>query len=91
MEKLKALAKSRKFWAAVLGVGVVVLKGLRPDFPMSDEQLLGMWRCCPAILWGRGWIRSGRPLNPFLSVGFLWPGLARLFVWLRQSYFCGMG
>ena len=62
MEKLKALAKSRKFWAAVLGVGAVVLKGLRPDFPMSDEQLLGMVAVLSSYIVGTG-LDSVRPAS----------------------------
>jgi hypothetical protein len=62
VDKLKALAKSRKFWAAVLGVGVVVLKGLRPDFPMSDEQLLGMVALLSSYIVGTG-LDQARPTS----------------------------
>jgi len=37
--KLKALLASRKFWAAVVGVGVIVLRSLVPNFPVADEQI----------------------------------------------------
>lgn len=36
------LLKSRKFWAAVLGLGLVLLRAYAPNFPVSDEQLLTM-------------------------------------------------
>ena len=39
MDKLKGVLQSRKFWAAVMGLVVVVVKGFRPDFPLSEEQL----------------------------------------------------
>ena len=39
MDKLKALVKSRKFWAAVVGLGVVVVKGFDPEFPLEEEQI----------------------------------------------------
>jgi len=31
--------KSRKFWIAVIAVGVNVLRGLVPNFPLPDEQV----------------------------------------------------
>ncbi len=40
-QKLKDLVKSRKFWAAVIGVVVVSVKGVDPNFPLSDDQLTG--------------------------------------------------
>ena len=38
MEKLKGVLKSRKFWAAIAGVVVVVAKGTDPNFPLTEEQ-----------------------------------------------------
>ena len=34
-----ALIKSRKFWAAVVGLGLVIFRAYQPDFPIDDEQL----------------------------------------------------
>ncbi len=39
MEKLKTLLCSRKFWAALTGLALVVIKAYRPDFPLSEEQI----------------------------------------------------
>lgn len=39
MDKLIELLKSRKFWAAVIGVVLMAVKSVNPDFPLSDEQL----------------------------------------------------
>ncbi len=33
------LLKSRKFWAAVVGLGLVIFRAYQPAFPIDDEQL----------------------------------------------------
>ena len=40
MDKLKALLRSRKFWAAVIGLLLIVARNLWPQFlPFSDAQI----------------------------------------------------
>ena len=39
MDKFKLLLGSRKFWAAVMGLAVVVIKAFRPDFPLTETQM----------------------------------------------------
>ena len=39
MEKLKFLLTSRKFWAAVIGLGLIIVKAYRPDFPITSDQM----------------------------------------------------
>ena len=39
MEKLKLLLTSRKFWAALIGLVLIVVKAYRPDFPLQNDQL----------------------------------------------------
>jgi hypothetical protein len=33
MEKLKQLLASRKFWAAVFGLALIIIKAFKPDYP----------------------------------------------------------
>jgi len=42
MEKLKHLLASRKFWAAVVGLGMIVLKAYRPEFPLDEDQITSL-------------------------------------------------
>ena len=37
--KWKLLLQSRKFWAAVVGLALVIFRGFYPNFPVSDELL----------------------------------------------------
>ncbi len=39
MTKLLSLLSSRKFWAALIGLLLMVIKAYRPDFPLEEEQL----------------------------------------------------
>ena len=40
--KLFYVLRSRKFWAAFVGMGFVVLEAFFPDFPVSEEQLTNL-------------------------------------------------
>lgn len=39
MDKFKLLLKSRKFWAAIVAVLIIVVKAFKPDFPLDEGQL----------------------------------------------------
>lgn len=53
-EKLKELLKSRKFWAALTGLAMVVVKGFDPRFPLSEEQVTTLVALLAAYILGTG-------------------------------------
>ena len=42
MEKIKLLLGSRKFWAAIVGLALMLVKAWKPEFPLEEEQLTGI-------------------------------------------------
>ncbi|MBG0785565.1 MAG: hypothetical protein H0S79_10730 [Anaerolineaceae bacterium] len=54
MEKVKQLLGSRKFWAALIGLVLVMVKVWRPDFPLDEEQLVSVVYVLVAYILGTG-------------------------------------
>ncbi len=54
MEKVKQLLGSRKFWAALIGLVLVMIKVWRPDFPLDEEQLVSVVYVLVAYILGTG-------------------------------------
>jgi len=51
MEKIKFLIGSRKFWAALVGMIMVFVNHYLPDFPIPEEQVMGIvWLLVSYIL-----------------------------------------
>lgn len=39
MDKLKELLTSRKFWAALLGLLIIIARAVDPNFPLDESQV----------------------------------------------------
>ena len=61
--KLLLLLASRKFWAALIGLALVVLKSYRPDFPLSEEQVTNLVYVLMAYILGTAIEDGGRAVN----------------------------
>ena len=52
VSKWKLLLASRKFWAAAIGLVVVVVRAADPNFPLSEEQLTSITALLAAYILG---------------------------------------
>jgi hypothetical protein len=54
MEKLKQVLASRKFWAALIGLVLIIVKAFDPEFPLAEEQLTAIVWVLVAYILGTG-------------------------------------
>ncbi|MFN2303481.1 MAG: hypothetical protein ACK2TV_07085 [Anaerolineales bacterium] len=66
MNKLQILLTSRKFWAALIGLVLVIVKAYDPDFPLAEEQLTSVIYVLVAYILGTG-IEDGLSKAPLLK------------------------
>lgn len=52
MDKLKLLLASRKFWAALVGLVLMIIKAWKPDFPIEEEPLADILALLAAYILG---------------------------------------
>lgn len=53
-DTLRGLLRSRKFWGALSGLAIILLRGLVPDFPLADEQVSAIILTLSAYIFGTG-------------------------------------
>ena len=54
MTKIKILLTSRKFWAALIGFVLVIVRAWQPDFPLAEEELSAVIYVLVAYILGTG-------------------------------------
>ncbi len=54
MSKFLSLLRSRKFWAAVVGLALVIVRAYAPDFPLQEEQVTAVVWVIAAYILGTG-------------------------------------
>jgi len=59
MEKFLFLLKSRKFWAAMVALVLIVVKAYDPDFPLEEEMMTNVIWIVVAYIVGTGIEDSG--------------------------------
>ncbi len=52
MSKLKQMLASRKFWAALVGLVLVVVKAYKPDLPVDEVQVTNLVAMLAAYILG---------------------------------------
>ena len=53
-DTLRGLLRSRKFWGAVSGLALILIRALLPGFPLADEQLSAIILTLSAYIFGTG-------------------------------------
>jgi hypothetical protein len=62
--KFEMLLKSRKFWAALVGLALIITKAYRPDIPIQEDQLAGIIVVLVGYILGTAVEDSAHPIPP---------------------------
>jgi hypothetical protein len=62
MDTVLALFKSRKFWAAIAGLILIVVQEFMPSFPLDAEQVTNVIYVVVAFIIGTG-LEDARPVG----------------------------
>ncbi len=62
MDKLKQLLGSRKFWAAFVGLALVITRAYAPDFPIGEAELANLLYLLMAYILGVAIEDGGRKM-----------------------------
>jgi hypothetical protein len=54
LNKFQLLVRSRKFWASLIGLGLVALRAFVPNFPIADADLTKIIYVIVAYVLGTG-------------------------------------
>jgi uncharacterized membrane protein len=63
MSKWKLLLASRKFWAALIGLVLMVVKQVDPNFPLAEDQLTNLVYIIVAYILGTA-LEDVKKANP---------------------------
>jgi len=61
--KLKLLLASRKFWALIVGLVLILIKAFRPDFPLTEDQLVPLVALLVTFILGVAIEDAGHSIN----------------------------
>jgi hypothetical protein len=61
--KLKLLLTSRKFWALIVGLVLIITKAFRPDFPLTEDQLIPLVALLVTFILGTAIEDAGQAIN----------------------------
>ncbi len=69
MSKLVSLLASRKFWAALTALVLLVIKAYAPDFPLDETEVTNLVTVLAAYILGTAIENAGRHNNGSGSAG----------------------
>lgn len=62
-QKLKSLLISRKFWALIVGLVLIITKAFRPDFPLTEDQLIPIVAILASFILGTAVEDAGKSIS----------------------------